>query len=364
MDVLFDILYAIKYIMLFIFTNLVNLVKLLFIKKVIIIDARILFYEEYNDKIRCKVCPHNCLLDEGKYGICRVRTIKNNIPTAINYGEVTSAGVDPIEKKPLYHFKPGKNILSLGSFGCNMTCSFCQNYEISQGEPKTEYMSIEELIKVIPKIENNVGVAFTYNEPFMWYEYIYEASKEIKEKIPNTNVIIVTNGYINKKPLIKLLPYVDAMNIDLKGYTNRYYNKICGAKLEPVLETINTANDYCHVELTTLLVSDENDSVEEAGEIAKFIASVNKNIPLHLSRYFPRYKMENQATQIEKIINAQNEAKKHLNYVYIGNVQGLDNNTYCPKCMELLIERNGYNSKVFGKDNKCKKCGEVLNIII
>lgn len=361
---LFDILYAIKYIMLFVFTNLVNLVKLLLIKKVIIIDAKILFYEEYNDKIRCKVCPHNCILDEGKYGICRVRTIKNNIPNAINYGEITSAGVDPIEKKPLYHFKPGRNILSIGSFGCNMTCSFCQNHEISQGQPETEYMSIEELIKVIPKIDNNAGVAFTYNEPFMWYEYIYEASKEIKEKIPNANVILVTNGYINKEPLLKILPYVDAMNIDLKGYTNRYYNKICGAELVPVLETIKTANDYCHIEVTTLLVSDENDSIEEAGEIAKFIAGVNKNIPLHLSRYFPRYKMENQATQIEKIINAQNEAKKHLNYVYTGNVQGLDNNTYCPKCMELLIERNGYNTKVFAKDIKCKKCGEVLNIII
>lgn len=332
--------------------------------KVIIIDAKILSYEKYEDKIRCEVCPHNCILEEGKYGICRVRTIKNGVPIAVNYGEVTSAGVDPIEKKPLYHFKPGKNILSLGSFGCNMTCSFCQNYEISQGKPKTEYMSIEELINVVFKIENNAGVAFTYNEPFMWYEYIYEASKEIKEKMPDTKIVIVTNGYLNKEPLLKLLPYVDAMNIDLKGYTNRYYNKICGAKLEPVLETIKIANDYCHVEITTLLVSDENDSVEEAGEIAKFIAGVNKDIPLHLSRYFPRYKMEIEATEIEKIINAQNEAKKYLNYVYIGNVQEVDNNTYCPKCNELLIKRNGYNTEVFIKENKCKKCGEELNIII
>jgi pyruvate formate lyase activating enzyme len=286
------------------------------------------------------------------------------MPITVNYGEVTSASVDPIEKKPLYHFNPGKNILSLGSFGCNMTCSFCQNYEISQGQPKTEYMSIGELIGVIPKIENNSGVAFTYNEPFMWYEYIYEASKEIKEKIPNTNVVIVTNGYINKEPLIKLLPYVDALNIDLKGYTNRYYNNICGAKLNPVLETIKTANDYCHIEITTLLVSDENDSVEEASEIAKFVAGVNKNIPLHLSRYFPRYKMESQATGIKRIIDAQNEAKKYLNYVYIGNVQGVDNNTYCANCKELLIERNGYNTEVIIKENKCMKCGEEVNILI
>lgn len=327
-------------------------------------ETKILFYEEDKGKIRCRVCPHNCVLEEGKYGVCRVRTVKKGVPIAVNYGEVTSACVDPIEKKPLYHFKPGKNILSLGSYGCNMTCSFCQNYEISQGKPKTEFMSIDELVKVIPKIENNAGIAFTYNEPFMWYEYIYEASRVIKEKVPNTNVVIVTNGYINKEPLLKLLPYVDAMNIDLKGYTNRYYNKICGAKLEPVLKAIKIANEYCHVEITTLLVSDENDSIEESGEIAEFIAGVNKNIPLHLSRYFPRYKMENQATQIDKMINAQNEAKKHLNYVYIGNVQEADKNTYCYKCKELLIERNGYNSKVLTKDSKCKKCGEELNIVI
>lgn len=327
-------------------------------------DVKIPFYEEHKDKIRCKICPHNCILDEGKFGICRVRTLKNNVPTAVNYGEVTSAGVDPIEKKPLYHFKPGKNILSLGSFGCNMTCSFCQNYEISQGNPETEYMSIEKLINIILGLENNVGIAFTYNEPFMWYEYIYEAAKKIKENNENTSVVIVTNGYINEEPLLKLLPYVDAMNIDLKGYTNRYYNKICGAKLEPVLETIKKANDHCHVEITTLLVSDENDSIEETREIAEFIASVDKNIPLHLSRYFPRYKMENVATQIEKITEAQNEAKKYLEYVYVGNVQEVDNNTYCPKCRELLISRNGYNTEVFIKDNKCKKCGEEINIII
>jgi len=327
-----------------------------------IIDAKIPFYEELKENIRCWVCPHNCILDEGKFGICRVRTLKANLPVAINYGEVTSMAVDPIEKKPLYHFKPSKDILSIGSFGCNMTCSFCQNYEISQGRPQTQYMSIEKLIDIIPSIENNAGVAFTYNEPLMWYEYIYDAAKSINENNPNKSVVVVTNGYINEEPLLKILPYVDAMNIDLKGYTNRYYNKICGAKLEPVLETIKIANKHCHIELTTLLVSDENDSLEEVREIAKFIASINVNIPLHLSRYFPRYKMENAATQIEKITEAQNEAKKYLKYVYVGNVEGVDNNTYCPKCNELLIKRNGYNTQVLIKENKCKKCGEEINI--
>lgn len=325
---------------------------------------KIPFYEEYKDKIRCKICPHNCIIDENKFGICKVRTIKDNIPVAVNYGEVTSMAVDPIEKKPLYHFKPSKDILSVGSYGCNMTCSFCQNYEISQGKPQTQYASIEKLAEIINGIENNAGIAFTYNEPFMWYEYMYDTAKEIKESNSDTSVVVVTNGYINEEPLIRLLPYVDAMNIDLKGYTNRYYNNICGAKLEPVLETIKRCSDKCHVEITTLLVSEENDSLEEARQIAEFIASVNENIPLHLSRYFPRYKMENEATKIEKIKDAQSEAEKYLKHVYIGNIQGVDNNTYCPKCNELLIERSGYFTDVFIKEGKCEKCGEEINVII
>ncbi|GEA29844.1 AmmeMemoRadiSam system radical SAM enzyme [Clostridium diolis] len=327
-------------------------------------EKKILFYEEVKDKVRCRICPHNCLIDEDKFGICGVRTLKSKIPIAINYGEVTSMGVDPIEKKPLYHFKPSKDILSIGSFGCNMTCSFCQNYEISQGKPETQYISVEKLIGIIPTIENNIGVAFTYNEPFMWYEYMYDAAKVIKESNTDTSVVVVTNGYINEEPIKKLLPYVDAMNIDLKGYTNRYYNNICGAKLEPVLETIKRCSEYCHVEITTLLVSEENDSLEESRQIAEFIASVDENIPLHLSRYFPRYKMENEATKIERITEAQNEAKKYLKHVYVGNVQGVDNNTYCDNCNEVLIERSGYSTNVFIKDNKCPKCGEEINIIL
>lgn len=327
-------------------------------------DSKILFYERLEDKIRCRVCPHNCLISEGKFGICRVRTVKNGEPVAINYGEVTSAAVDPIEKKPLYHYKPSKNILSLGSFGCNMTCSFCQNYEISQGRPAAEFISIEKLISLIPTIKNNVGVAFTYNEPMMWYEYMYEAAKKINEHNKDTSIVVVTNGYINAEPLMKLLPYVDAMNIDLKGYTNKYYNKVCGAELEPVLETIKRCNDNCHVEITTLLVSDENDSLEEVQEIAHFIASVNKDMPLHLSRYFPRYKIENEATNIETMLSAKEEAKKHLTYVYVGNVGGIDNDTYCPNCNALIVKRKGYNIEVKIKNGKCNFCGEKINIIM
>lgn len=327
-------------------------------------DIEIPFYEEYNGKIKCKICPHKCIIAEDKFGICRVRTVKANKPVAVNYGEVTSIAVDPIEKKPLYHFKPSRDILSIGSFGCNMTCSFCQNYEISQGKPETQYLNIENLIDIIKNVENNAGVAFTYNEPFMWYEYMYDAAKSIKKNNADTSVVVVTNGYINEEPLKKLLPYVDAMNIDLKAYTNRYYNSICGAKLEPVLETIKMCNENCHVEITTLLVSDENDSLEEARQIAEFIASINENIPLHLSRYFPRYKMENEATKIENIMEAKRVAEKYLKYVYVGNIGGVDNNTYCPRCNELLVERNGYVTNVFINENRCRKCGEEINIVL
>lgn len=319
-----------------------------------------------------QIVPHNCILSEGKYGICRVRTIKNNIPVATNFGEVTSASVDPIEKKPLFHFKPSKNILSVGTFGCNMSCSFCQNYEISQKRPPSEFISIEKLINIMNGIKNNAGIAFTYNEPFMWYEYMYETFKTIKEKynsksdLYNSDMsnVIVTNGYVNMEPLLKILPYVDAMNIDLKAYNNKYYNKICGASLEPVLDTIKTCCKKCHVEITTLLITDENDSLEEVKNIAQFISSINEEIPLHISRYFPRYKLKNEATQIEKLQMAKYEAEKYLKYVYIGNVEGTDNNTYCPYCHRLLINRNGYNTKVLLNSDKCPSCSEKINIFM
>lgn len=248
-----------------------------------------------------------------------------------------------------------------------MTCSFCQNYEISQNKPPSQYISIDTLIHNIKVIDNNAGIAFTYNEPFMMYEYMYDTFKAIKENKDCGNdisTVIVSNGYINEEPLLKILPYTDAINIDLKAYNNRYYNKICGASLTPVLDTIKKCSNKCHVEITTLLVTDENDSIEEVKNIAQFIAHINEEIPLHLSRYFPRYKMDNNATEIDKIFEAENEAKKYLKYVYIGNVQGTDNNTYCPECHALLIKRNGYSTEVLIDSNVCPSCGRKINIIL
>ena len=327
-------------------------------------ETKLKFYKEDKNNIQCNLCPHNCRLSEGKFGVCKLRTVKDGIPISINYGEVTSANVDPIEKKPLYHFKPSKDILSIGTFGCNMTCSFCQNHEISQTKPQTEFIDADKLINLIENIPNNAGIAFTYNEPFMWYEYILDTAKKIKEYNADISVVLVTNGYVNKEPLLKILPYVDAMNIDLKGYTNRYYNKICGARLDPVLENIKIASEYTHIEITTLMVSGENDSVNEIKEIAKFISSVDKNIPLHLSRYFPRYQMDNPPTLVEDIMKAKEEASKYLNYVYIGNVSGVDNNTYCPSCGYNLIARDIYTTTVNMEDNKCPNCNEHIYIVL
>ena len=327
-------------------------------------EKEALFYEKQGDKISCKLCPHNCLIPVGAHGKCKVRINREGKLYTINYGEMTSAARDPIEKKPLYHFKPGSNILSVGSFGCNFTCGFCQNHSISQERARSEYIAPEKLVEMCQGLEDNIGIAFTYNEPSIWYEYIYYSSKLLKETLKDIKIVLVTNGYIKEEPLKMLLPYVDAMNIDLKAFTNRYYKDICGGSVIPVMDTIRAASKECHVEVTTLLVSGENDSSEEVAEIASFVASLNKDIPLHLSRYYPNYKMENPATKVEVMLEDRDIAKQYLNYVYLGNVVGTDNSTYCPKCSYELVERDGYHVHVNISECICPKCGYKINIIL
>jgi pyruvate formate lyase activating enzyme len=282
--------------------------------------VKAMFYEKLRDKIHCYLCPHNCVIEEGHYGKCSVRLHENGELYNINYGEITALSLDPIEKKPLYYFKPNTHILSAGSFGCNFTCSFCQNYSISQHKPESQFVSKEQLISAILTAEDNIGIAFTYNEPSIWYEYIYDCAKLLKETDESKAVVLVTNGYISEEPLKGILPYVDAMNIDLKSFSNRYYKDICGGSLKPVLNTIEIAANSCHVEVTTLLVSGENDSLEEVEEIAKFLGNIDKDIPLHLSRYFPRYKMNNPPTDVDFMFKAEETAKKYLNRVGLGNI--------------------------------------------
>ena len=319
------------------------------------------FWEREKENVRCRLCPHNCLLLEDKTGVCRTKKNIDNELFSLNYGRITSLSLDPIEKKPLYHFYPGSYILSVGTFGCNLKCAFCQNHEISQDQTNTVYSDTNELLKIVGNIGNNLGVAFTYNEPLMWYEYIIDFAPKFKRLYSDKKIVLVTNGFINEEPLIKLLPYIDALNIDLKAFTDNFYRKICKGKLSPVLETIKHVYNKCHLEVTTLIVTDENDSAEEIEMIGAFLGTLDKNIPLHLSRYHPDYLMKTPATPVERLIEAKKIAEKHVNYVYLGNVYREDNNTYCPACGSMVYSRDHDKSYLIG--NSCPECGSVIPLI-
>ncbi len=320
------------------------------------------YWEKEGNKIRCRLCPHHCLIGEEKSGLCSVRTNRGGSLKTENYGEITAMAVDPVEKKPLYHFKPGKRILSVGSFGCNFSCGFCQNYSIAHYRGKSEYLPPEQLAASSKAPRNNIGIAFTYNEPSIWFEYVYDAARELKSIYPELFIVLVTNGYIETEPLKKLLPYVDAMNIDLKSMNQKYYRSTCGGDLQPVLDTIERSYQRCHIEITNLIVNGLNDSEEEIDEIAKYLSNLDKNIPLHLSRYYPSYRMTQQATNINIMKRAADIAKKHLNYVYLGNMPGDDNSTYCHACGELLIHRTGYTVHIHIEEAVCPKCNTEVPI--
>ena len=271
----------------------------------------------------CPICPRRCSLKEGQIGFCRARACINDIVVPINYGKVTSIALDPIEKKPLYHFYPGSKILSVGSFGCNLRCPFCQNYEISMAgindiphQNVTPEQLTELALKLADEPAGNIGVAFTYNEPFIGYEYIRDCSALLHQN--NLKSVLVTNGHINPEPLAELLSLIDAMNIDLKGFTQEYYDYV-GGNLECVKQTIAAAQKKCHVEVTTLIVPTKNDSPEDMEREAAWLASISPDIPLHLSRYFPRYKSDIPSTNIARIYRLQETAQKYLKYVHVGN---------------------------------------------
>ena len=270
----------------------------------------------------CQVCMHHCRLKPGQWGICRARKNENGELVCKNYGQVSSLALDPIEKKPLRRFYPGSKILSVGSFGCNLRCPFCQNHEISMIKPEMSedhYLSPEELADIAVKCQEkgNIGVAFTYNEPLVGWEYVLDAAKLVKKA--GMKNVLVTNGTASPEILKRLLPYIDAMNIDLKGFRDEYYRKL-GGSLPAVKEFIAGAAAGCHVELTTLIVPGENDSVQEMEEETRWIASLDREIPLHISRFFPRYQMSDKtATEVENVYSLADTAGKYLKYVYTGN---------------------------------------------
>lgn len=276
-----------------------------------------------------------------------------------NYGKISSLGMDPIEKKPLYHFYPGSEILSAGTFGCNFSCDYCQNWQISQERPQLKDVSPDQLVKVAEE-RNAMGIAYTYSEPSIWYEYVKETAEKASEA--NLKNVMVTNGFISLEPLKELLPYLDAANVDLKAFDNEFYHKLCGGKLDPVLRNIEYLfKNNVHLELTTLVITDYNDSRDELKELFSWIHDLSPDIPLHISRYFPRYKLDKPPTDVEKMKEAYKVAQEYLNYVYIGNVNLEEgSNTICPECGYRVIERNFYNSRGFLEDGECPECGKEI----
>ena len=287
-------------------------------------DARAaMFYDEMeNEKTRCSLCPHNCMISNGLTGLCGVRKNIDGKLYAMGYGRVSSIALDPVEKKPLRMFHPGKNILSIGGFGCNLRCPFCQNSSISieygAALQKAACYTPEQIAayakETIPG--GNIGAAYTYNEPHIGYEFVYDCAMLVRDM--GLSNVLVTNGYINREPLEKLLPYIDAMNIDLKGFTESFY-KALGGELGSVKETIMLAHQRCHVEITTLIIPDENDNDDEIAALAEWIASLDPDIPLHLGRFFPRYKYSDKhPTSPEAVRRLRDIARSHLNNVYTG----------------------------------------------
>lgn len=278
-----------------------------------------LYYEKKeNLKVKCLLCPKYCMIEPGEIGHCRVRKNIDGTLYALSYGKVTGFHLDPIEKKPLHNYKQGSIVFSFGSYGCNLRCQFCQNYEIAHGNPRTVDMTSDEVIKKAKEDSRSIGIAYTYNEPLINYEFTLACAKKAKEK--NLDNILVTNGFINEAPLKALLKYIDAMNIDLKAFNNEFYKEICDGSIETVKNNIVESAKVTHVEITCLVIDGLNSNQDEILDMVQWIASIDKNIPLHLSRYFPRYKMKRPATKVDTLLKLYKIAKEHLNHVYLGNI--------------------------------------------
>lgn len=319
------------------------------------------YYQTHKQGVLCSLCPKNCIIAEGQTGFCRVRRNIGNILYAQNYAACSSCAVDPIEKKPLYHFYPGSLVLSLGTWGCNFSCSFCQNWQIAQELPQTVNLLPEQAVTLAEqqKGQGNIGIAYTYSEPSVWFEYVLDASKAIKRA--GMKNILVTNGFISEEALLELLPYIDALNIDIKAFTNEFYHKICAGNLDTVKKTVALAALHCHVEITTLLVPGLNDGQQEIEKLACWLGNIRRDIPLHFSRYFPNYKMKTASTPKSTMNVAQEIARRYLDYVYLGNLEGEGGNTYCPKCGKLVIDRHRRCSLMTGQ-NKCPQCKNEIQI--
>jgi len=319
-----------------------------------------------NNSVQCFLCPHHCMIANEKRGICGVRKNENGKLFTLIYGVCSSVADDPIEKKPLYHFYPGSRVFSLGSVGCNFRCDHCQNYSISTASPE-EFFSQDILPEKIVEAARDHGcrgVAWTYNEPTIWHEYTLDCAKLAKKA--GLYTVYVTNGYMEEEPLKEIAPYLDAMNIDVKAFTEEFYKNICKARLAPVLQTCERAKQLgVHLELTYLIIPGLNDDADEIKRFCEWtVEKLGSNTPVHFSRFHPDYKMTNtQATPTKTLLASSTIAKTAgLLFVYLGNIPHGDyDNTYCPSCGNLLIERQGFTAQIRGLvKNTCARCKTVI----
>jgi pyruvate formate lyase activating enzyme len=329
------------------------------------VEAR--YYERQGDFYKCLLCPHGCLLKPGDFGRCGARRADEDMLVAYSYGKVSSLCVDPVEKKPLFHYRPGSRCFSVGGIGCNMRCKHCQNYAISMlpsGKKRTTYEDPWDLVSMC-RGEGMDCIAFTYNEPSIWFEYIMD----VLERDAALDLILVTNGYINEEPLRELCAIADAVNMDVKGFTDSFYMQVCGAHLAPVLRSAEIVHEEgIHLELTYLVIPGYNDSDEEIRAFCEWVRDhLSEDVPVHFSRFHPDNEMMDVAwTPVETVLHCRDIGiDVGLHYVYVGNtlIEGADD-TVCPECGEVVIERLGYLVDTVGLDgSRCSKCGHEMNIV-
>jgi len=321
-----------------------------------------LFWKKLKDKIvQCNLCPRNCLIKDGERGNCSVRENHSGKLISLVYGKPVSYHLDPIEKKPLYHFLPGEQTFSIGTAGCNLHCKYCQNWEISQCKPENAPaidLMPEKVVKETKDVDSRI-ISFTYTEPTVFYEYMFDTAK-LSGKMKN---VYVSNGFINQAPLNRLIPLLDAANIDFKG-NKEFYKKVTGSWIEPVLETLKALHKKkVWIEITNLIIPTLNDSEKDIKWLVDWIAdNLDENVPLHFSAFWPTYKLTSlPATSLQKLREARKIAMKKLNYVYTGNLPDDEGNaTYCPKCKKAIIKRQGfYVTQNLLKNGKCP-CGKKI----
>lgn len=321
------------------------------------------FFQKLPDgKVICNLCPQHCVISRGMTGMCRVRENKDGELFSTIYGKVASIHMDPVEKKPLYHFFPGKSILSIGAVGCNLRCNFCQNFEISQaGVEEVDFLreyNVNQILSMAALDRNNAGIAFTYNEPGIWIEFMLELATQNRSR--GMKNVMVTNGYLERKPLESLVKCIDAFSVDLKGFSDTFYKRILQGKLKPVLDNLEFIKaSGCHLELVNLVIPGLNDDLTVFEKMIEWITGkLGKDTVLHISAYSPRYLSNIPPTPQTTLFEMKTIAKSQLDFVYCGNIPGEVNNTICPFCGNMLISRHNYSVTIHGLDSNggCKKC--------